>query len=275
MNRRDALGRFVARAPEHARAWYQGWRAAATVGVGVGVGVKDVHYKSPHHNRQHHHTSTVIHHHNKMGRSRSRTSKRGRSRSKSRSKGRRRRPKGTIRKLGRGKKSKGATLATVGRNWPPTMLRATMESRAQITILKQFANDKQGTALQLTSAFDNGTSGIFMDDTSGTGTHTQLAALKPRNWDELIPHYRRARYHSTKFKITYQLDYAGENDISADWTFCVWYSSDLDNTNPIVALDGNLGGASPWGGSGPFCLIVRIKTDMNLQTAQGKRSAIS
>ncbi len=256
MNRRDALGRFIARGARQTSAWIQGFRAA-TAGVAVGVGVNtrvgDVRIGGT--NLHHHHQARAVHiqsprHHSTMARRRTR-SKRGRSRSKSRSRPRSSR-KG-FKRTGRrgGLTRKGHSKLVIGRQWPPSEMQATFTSNRDFQML-----ESNTTTTQRVSVFYLDSKvvspGFTYFNADATGTATAMVSLEPRNWDFMTSLYKRARLISFNHRVEIM---ANSNVALQDneYILCTWYSSDLDTTNPIIRVNGNaLGTAAPWTAADEF-----------------------
>lgn len=243
MNPRDAAGRFVRRNVRHARAWYQGWKAAA-VSVGVGVSVKDIHYKSPHHNVSS--ASSTTHHHHAMGRSKTRKGKRSR---RSRSKAHRKGVKRTTKKRG-GVRRKNHTSLTIGRLWPPSEMIGSFTTQRELAIASGSSTTTgHFWAMQLHSAVDS--PGHVYDNNDATAGKTNLTSFEPRNWDFMTNLYNRCRLLSFGHQLQIVM-MNGTTDQNSSFWLCYWYSSDLDPSNPLADLNSDLGSSAPWSSADQF-----------------------
>lgn len=138
------------------------------------------------------------------------------------------------------------SFGRVGRDWPPTKMLATFENHFEYDPVFKANNLLDFEQfLQLGTAVDGGGIGRFVSaDAAGT---RETFTSKPRNWDILVPHYKRGRVISTSFVVEWE--YTASNQ---GLYICSWISSDLDDTNPLQDLFSNMGNSAPFNASKGF-----------------------
>ncbi len=144
------------------------------------------------------------------------------------------------------------TRGRIGRNWPPTTLRAEFENYIEHDVRLNAINDaSEAIALQLAMSPDWSDSGIF-STVSALGTRTAFTAQAPRNWTSIVPLYRRGRLLSMDFLLKIDSKAGVDGNAALDWYVSSWLSSSLDKTNPITALDAAVGVAAPFNADNDF-----------------------
>ncbi len=147
------------------------------------------------------------------------------------------------RKKSGGIKRKNQTMLNIGRNWPPSEMRATFSTNREIVFLATASSTTQYhfNAISLTTKLEK--PGHFYNSNNATATTTALTTLEPRNWDFMTGLYKRARLRTCTHKLTFTISPTATVN---DYVVCSWYSSDLDNTNPIQSMSSALGSTNPW-----------------------------
>ncbi len=138
------------------------------------------------------------------------------------------------------------SVARLPRDWPPSRMIVTFENNFRVDTLGKAANNVSSYSLWQLSGAPNGASMARYIAGDAAGTRTLFTAQTPRNWTKIVPDYKRGRLMKTSYKFTVELPETDDVHALTDWTVFSWFSSDLDTSNPLTALNANSGSAQPW-----------------------------
>jgi len=138
--------------------------------------------------------------------------------------------------------TKGRETMALGRNFPPTILRWTAENAMYHNWLLSSQIGNTYNVMRVDMRPDG--SGIRYYDMNN-GAFTPQIQHKPRNWDRIIPLYKRGRVLSTSIKV--ELTWSSTaGAANANWLIMYWTSSELDKLNPLEIPTTLPTGSSPW-----------------------------
>ncbi len=148
---------------------------------------------------------------------------------------------------------------SLGRNFPPTVMRWTAENVFNRLWGSRSNNAASYNVIRI-DPMCNGT-GIreyLSGDASGTGTAS--TAKNPRNWATVTSLYNRGRILGTTVKVEFQV--GAQTVLAIPWVVYYWISSLLDTGNPLSIAD-NIGTSAPWQASEITSTSARTILDSN------------
>ncbi len=122
---------------------------------------------------------------------------------------------------------------TLGRNFPPTVLRWTAEN---IFNRRWTTRSLSGVAYNLMSVGNDPDGSGIIEYASADGTIDVPTAKQPRNWALLAPLYLRARCLGCSVSVT--ITFPSIEALNISWNVYWWISSELDQDNPVKQLVG-------------------------------------
>lgn len=259
MQRRDALGRFISVGQSAYRGYHYLKGVATGVAVGVSAKTGDIRYKS-------HNISgmgggyivpgTRLSKYDRDYYRRQGISTRGTRRKRGRRPRKARKIAKRYKRVSkRGIKRKNVTSMNFGRQWPPTEMKGTFSREFHATMSAGASSTTTGhfSAWQLHAVVDS--PGHYYNADNATATAVTITDIKPRNWDFMTALYKRCRLVDITHKLSIIM-----NDTTAyqnkSFILCWWFSSTLDQGNPMDDFSTALGSSAPFTSADEFRTIL-------------------